>query len=231
MFSLLAARARKNHSKNYFNTVMSDSPLGYWRLGEASGTVATDSGTGSNSGTYTSCTQGTSSLIANNFGNLAVSGNGTSSQIVLGAVSALYGLNRNCTIELWSKPASITGGFGLWSAGYQGIGFRQNNSNLELLSDYSVSLHTFTAGLSIGATFHIVLTIDGAGLCTVYVNGTSVGTYSTSTTFIGAYARIGADGRDSTTVANFFSGSLDEVAVYTSALSSARVSAHYTAGV
>lgn len=230
MFPVLMARSRKNHSKNYYNTIIADSPYGYWRLGESTGTTASDSGSGNNPGTYVSCTQGAASLIANNFGNLAVSGDGTTSEITVGAVSALYGLNRSCSIEAWVKPSSVTGVYGIWSAGYQGICIRRNNADIEFLSDYSVSLNTFTVGMVSGTIYHVVFTIDASGLCTLYINGSSVGTYSTSNTFVGAYVRIGADGSNSSTVGNFLDGTIDEVAVYNSTLTPTQVSAHYTAG-
>lgn len=230
MFLPLLVRARKNHSKNYYNTVIADSPLGYWRLGESSGSTASDSGSGNNAGTYVSCTQGAATIVANNGGNLAVSGNGTSSQITVGAISSLYSLSRNCTIEAWIKPSTVSGTFGMWSAGLSGICIRRNNADIEFLSDYSASLHTFTVGMVAGNIYHIVFTIDSSGNTILYVNANSVGTFTTSTNFTGAYVRIGADGRDSTTVGNYLDGTIDEVAVYTTALSSARVSAHYTNG-
>lgn len=230
MLSLLAARARKNHSLNYYNVVHADSPLGYWRLGETSGTTSVDSGSGGNAGTYVSCTLGAASLIQNNAGNLAVNMNGTSSQVTVGAVAALYGLSRNCSIEAWIKPSAVASTYGIWSAGLAGICVRQNGTNLELLSDYSASIHTFTANFVANTIYHVVLTINGSGACTAYVNGISIGTFTTTTNFTGAYVRIGADGRDSTTVSSFFSGILDEVAVYNTALTSTQVNSHYLAG-
>jgi hypothetical protein len=215
----------------YSSVILADAPLGYWRLGETTGSTASDSSGNNYTGTYVSCTQGSASLILNNAGNLSVSGNGTSSQITVGAISALYNLNNNCSIELWYKPADNTGTYGLWSAGYQGIGIRQNAANIELLSDYSVSLHTFTVGFVAGTVYHIVLTISSSNVCTLYINGTSVGTYTKSATFSGAYVRIGADGQDSTTVTNWFNGTIDEVAVYQSALTSTQITNHYNAGI
>lgn len=217
-------------SSTYFAAVTADSPLGYWRLGEATGTTAADSGSGNHPATYVACTQGGAALVTHGGGNLACYGDGATSHIDVGAVAALYGLSRNCSIEAWVKPASVAGIYGIWSAGYQGIGFRMNNGNVELLADYSVSLHTFTVGMTANAIYHVVLTISSAGLCTLYINGASVGTYSASYSFIGDFARIGADGKGTSTVGTFLSGGIDEVAVYTTALTATRVLAHYNAG-
>lgn len=214
----------------YSGVVLADAPIGYWRLGEGSGSTAADSGSGNHPASYVNCTQGVAALITTGGGNLACYGNGSSSHIDVGAVSALYGLSRNCSIEAWVKPASVAGIYGIWSAGYQGICIRMNNGNIELLSDYSASLKTFTVGMTASSIYHVVLTISSTGLCTLYVNGASVGTYSASTSFVGSFARIGADGSNSGTIGSFLSGGIDEVAIYNTELSATRVLAHYNAG-
>lgn len=215
----------------YRAIILADSPYGYWRLGETSGTTAGDLGSGANPGTYVSCTLGAASLIANNAGNLSVSGNGTSSQITVGAVATLYGLNRNFSIEAWIKPASISGTYGIWSSGLNGFCFRQNGSGIEILKDYSVSIRIIATALVVGNIYHTLITVDSSGNYIFYLNGASFATGTFSTTFSGGYVRIGADGSNSTTVENFLGGSLDEVAVYNNVLSPSRVLAHYNAGI
>lgn len=231
--AMLRAAAGGVTSALYKDAVMSDGPLAYWRLGESSGATAADSSGHGYAATYANCIQGAPSLVSNSSGDLSVSGNGTNSQITVGAVASLYGLNRSAAIEAWIKPSSVSSGFlsGIWSAGVGGICIRQNGSGIEVLKDYSASLGVIAVGLSAGVKAHIVFVIDSAGLITVYSNGVAKGTINaSSTTFAGSYVRIGADGRDSTIVGTFLSGSIDEVAVYAAPLSAARVLAHYNAG-
>lgn len=216
---------------SYYDTVIADTPLGYWRLGETTGSVAADSSGNGYNGTYVSCTQGAASLVNNSGGDLAVSGNGTSSQITVGAISSLYNLSRSFTLEAWIKPSSTSGIYGIWSAGYLGFCMRQNAAGIELLSDYSVSLGTINCSFVTGTRYHIVLAVDASGNFTLYLNGVSFATGSIAAyTYSGSYVRIGADGSNATTVDNFFGGSIDEVAVYNYVLNASRVAAHYSAG-
>lgn len=233
--SLLLARAAKNHRSSgtlYSSVIMADTPLGYWRLGET-GSTAADSSTNGFNGSYVSCTQGVSSLITHNGGNLAVQGNGSSSQITVGAVATLYNLSRSFSIEAWIKPNSVASGLlsGIWSAGYLGFCFRRNGTSLELLRDYSSSLGTVAAGLTAGVRYHVGVEVSATGTATIYVNGSSVGTINVSGyTYSGSYVRLGADGSSSTVVGTFLDGVLDEVAAYNYALGATKWSAHYAAG-
>ncbi len=74
---------------------------------------------------------------------------------------------------------------------------------------------------------YLVLTKAGTTL-TLYVNGTAVasatvtGTVNTSTNIL-AIGRLGSSNSE------YFNGSVDEVAVYASALSAGRIAAHYSA--
>ena len=222
--------------KSYAATVMEDAPLGYWRLGEPSGTVVADSSGNSYTGTAISCTRGAASLVNNNGGDLAISGDGTSSQITVGAASALYNLNRNCTIEAWCKPIySATGqSSGIWSAGLGGICIRANFDSagvqIEWLKDYTVSYRAFGTNLPNNTRFHLMFAINSSGVRSLYINGALFDTASPGATFAGQYVRIGADGRDASTVGTFLHGTLDEVAVYGTALSAARAATHFAAG-
>lgn len=239
---LLMARARINRvpppvSTAYRDAVLADIPLGYWRLGEASGSIAADSSGNAHDANYVSCSQGASSLVNNNDGDLAVSGDGSTSQITVGAVAALYGLSRNCTIEAWLKPnfTAIGQASGIWSSGLGGIALRcvynASGVQIEWLKDYTTSYHTWSTNIPNNTRFHVALVIDAAGTGNLYLNGTPFGSASPAASFNGSYVRIGADGRDASVVGSFLFGAIDEVAVYSTALSAARVNAHYSAGV
>lgn len=74
---------------------------------------------------------------------------------------------------------------------------------------------------------HVVAVFPGAGNGTLYVNGSSVGTASLGVPPSGNY-RFGIGGNVGS-AGNQFQGALAECAVYTTALSAARVTAHFNA--
>lgn len=229
-----ATKYRASTPTLYSSVILGDGPLGYWRLGETSGSTAADSSGNGYNGTYVSCTQGVPSLISNNGGNLAASfAGGSTSEITVGAVAALYNLSRSFTLEWWMNPGAAASGtaYGIWSSGLSGFAARQNATSLEILADYSASLGTIAAGFAIGTRYYCVLTVDASGIATLYINGASVGTLNVSSTnFAGGYVRIGADGRDNGTWSTSFDGVLDEVAVYNKILTAAQILNHYNAG-
>ncbi len=226
-----ATKYRASTPTLYSSVILGDGPLGYWRLGETSGSTAADSSGNGYNGTYVSCTQGVPSLISNNGGNLAVSGDGSTSEVTVGAVAALYSLSRSFSFECWIKPASVSGDYGLWSTGYLGWCVRMVNGNLDFLSDYSVDIGQITTSFAAGSRYHVVCVMDASGIVTAYVNGAAVGTLDMSAyTYSGGYVRIGADGSNSTTVGNFMTGVMDEVAIYNKILTATQILNHYNAG-
>ena len=228
---LLAIKKRPIVSSLYSAVILGDNPLGYWRLGESSGSTAADSSGNGYNGTYVSCTQGAPSLINNNGGDLAVSGDGTSSQITVGAVPALYNLSRSFSFECWAKPASVSGRYGLWSTGYSGWCVCMSDGQLDFQWDYAGDVGQITTNFAANTRYHIVCVMDSTGVVTAYINGVSVGTVDMSGfTYSGRYVRIGADGRDSNTVDYFMTGELDEVAVYPCILTPTQITNHYNAG-
>src|SRR5207302_4164456 len=95
-------------------------------------------------------------------------------------------------------------------------------SDFKLNLRYSAADHKSNTALVAG-TWHHVCVVVAAGAATFYVDGVADGTAAAVLTF--TPERIGDDtGSDS------FKGWLDEVALYVSALSSARVLAHLGAG-
>ena len=85
------------------------------------------------------------------------------------------------------------------------------------------------SGLVTGTWYHVVATYDGTSI-RLYLDGTLVSTVG-STRSIPAHASPLRFGLSSAyTNADRYSGSLDEVAVYTTALSAQQVTSHYQAG-
>src|SRR3954447_1284389 len=86
------------------------------------------------------------------------------------------------------------------------------------------------ASYNYGKWHHMVATQGSDGM-KLYVDGVLVGTNpQTQAQDYTGYWRIGGDTTWGGNSANYFAGSIDEVAVYSSALSSADVVSHYKAG-
>jgi len=148
-------------------------------------------------------------------------------------------LSGEITLEVWAKP-----GTGLGSS--QAIihkGGKTSPSNyqyrLGLTADNHWSGTVYVGAQSIvvtdpgipsaGRWDHLVLTRSGNTL-TLYVNGVSVATAPV----VGALNTgngILAFGRRGTDSADYFTGSIDEVAIYNRALTTSQILAHYSAAM
>jgi hypothetical protein len=78
----------------------------------------------------------------------------------------------------------------------------------------------------------VVGTYDSTGtLATLYVNGTSNGTPGTVTLSKNTTRALGIGATDTGgTWAQFFTGTIDDVALYNTALTAAQIQLHYTSG-
>jgi hypothetical protein len=147
------------------------------------------------------------------------------------------------SIELWFRS---TQGLGTGSQWWEGAGLvdadlpgQQNDFGLSLRADGRVvggvggasdtSVVSAVGGYNDGAWHHAVLTRTRAsGALALYVDGLAAGTATGSTVALDWPATL-VLGRVATT-SGFFAGSLDEVAVYSTALSSTTAAAHSAAG-
>lgn len=216
----------------YEVAVMADSPVAYWRLGEASGTTAIDS-RGSNNGTYVaSPTLGVAGASPTD-ADTAVAFNG-STQYITVPDSAALDLGDVFSIECWFTRNVNDAQHQIMDKGATGgVGYTvliASNNQLRLArSDSGVVIAEATSSpWTEGAWHHIVITKNGATTF-IYVDGVDdthvgVGTNATITDTsdqltIGVWASIGG----------YWSGLLDEIALYTTVLTAGRVLAHYNA--
>lgn len=214
---------------SYRAEVLTDLPVSYWRLGETSGTIAGDE-TVANPGQYSAATLGVPGLLASTT-NVAAGFNGRSSEVRAGQTGTLD-ITAALTVEAWIKPTSIP------STGvYRSIVTKTNAYALEF-SGPQVELWFSQAGQNVrvrapagaivaGTTYHVVGTYDGSAL-RLYINGAQVATTARSGPIDTAISslRIGSwDG-----VSEWFAGTIDEPALYRTALSASRIAAHYNAG-
>jgi hypothetical protein len=220
---------------DYAAVVLSDNPILYFRLDERTGN-AINLGTAEVAGTYgNAVVRGVSGLLSSS-SNAAVSYPGDSNKNALVTVAANPNIqpDSEVSVECWVR-ASPWRDMRLVSYGDD----LQAPFEVWVLQslDGRVDFYIGGAGAELGGattmlsdtTYHLVGTYDGLAL-RVYVNGEPDGTVS-------AAGKITYDGINGLGMGGGFTGSppslsgvLDEVAVYSHALTADRVRAHYLAG-
>jgi hypothetical protein len=222
---------RGGGSSPYSNAVLSDGPSGYWRLGEKSGTTANDA-SGGDTGTYKNgALLGQPSLLPADSANTAVRFDGTNDLVAIPSSSALSPATK-VSVEAWIKPGALptTGNFASVASKPESYSIQFNGPRLEftiMQSKVRRRLQAPAGAIAVGQAYHVLGTYDGTTQ-RLYVNGTEVAsapltgaiTTNTNALDIGSWSEGTED----------LNGTIDDVAVYTSALSAARVNAHYEAG-
>ncbi len=220
--------------------VLADSPYLLWRLQEKTGTTAADTSGKGHAGTFSnSPVLGQASPITGEPTDVAF-GTGTNGYVTTTAAATN---STTFSVEAWVKTTSTAGGrligFGDSAAGTASTKaecqlYLAPNGKVELglNNTTKVAIASATA-VNNGAWHYVVGTYSPAAGAKLYVDGTlsASGTGATPTTFSG-YWRAGAEaltGWPANPTSNYLTGTIDEVAVYTTALSAARVSAHYAA--
>lgn len=226
----------------YSTEVLADTPYLYYRLGNASGSFTDSSGSARTATVTGSPTYSVTGAIAGD-ADKAVTFSG-SSQYGSWTTTASY--TGSWTVEFWVKFASFSaypGVAGAWaanSAGNYGLGLDVNtggnmdvNMPVAAFNGWRINTNTGTA-FTTGVWYHVVVTNDAtAKVVKVYKNAVQVGSDITYTTDSGLWNaskgfRIASSGGGN---AGLLNGTLDEVAVYQSALSASRISTHYSVGV
>lgn len=219
---------------NYQATVLADAPLGYWRLGEASGTVAADiSGNGFN-GIYTNCTLGTAGLLSGD-PNAAVTFNGITSVVDLGVTAGLN-ITGVATVEAIIKmigwPAANAQGAiyaRAYSGGYEDGFLVETDAGGTVHSlfiySYDGGTHSTTATISwaLGEAHHVVGQYTGSAW-KIFIDGVQVASTADVVGSVAStgHSSIGAEiGQP-----RFLNAVLDEVATYNTVLSAARILVH-----
>jgi hypothetical protein len=207
---------------SYSEQVIADGAVGYWRLGEASGTVAVDSTATPLNGTYVG-TPSLGEVGALSDGNTAVLFDGVD-DVVTNAAAELQVTAGPFSVEAWAKRVGSSSDAGIvgrneagsitWHVGAT-IFFYAGSTNISFAITDTTTYH------------HIVGTWDGttaANGVKLYVDGVlrSQGT-SASTVAATAALTIGD------AFATSFNGYIDEVALYSTVLTLAQIREHYKA--
>jgi hypothetical protein len=207
--------------------VLADNPLGYWRLGETSGVIASDSSGHGRNGTYVNGVG--LGLAGALYGdpNKAASFDGVNDNVQVPDDPALR-LNASWTIEFWARQISFANsfpgilgkgsahtphGYVIWADPLGDLWLERNNKDI-----------SSGAGALTSSFRYFVVTYDGSKI-RWYVDG--VLKTSSSANFPannGTQPLTIGEGNE------YGNNALDEVAIYGTALSAARIAAHYTAG-
>lgn len=222
---------------SYSSEVLADSPLAYWRLGESSGTTITDSSGNSRTGSYVgSPTLGVTGLLTGD-SNTAIQL--TAGVAKYGTIPSASWMNVSAlTVECWANITSgqnsgwgdplvahADGGTWAWLLN------RDNNSTSQYVFSVCASSGTSVSakGTAPATPRHFVGTWDGTTV-SLYINGSLVATATSPGTVLGGTSQNIDIGRYWGTTASIPGGVLDEVAIYGTVLSPARIAAHYAAG-
>jgi len=237
-------KAATNLDQAYTAAVTTDAPYAFYLLDDTSGANAADIAGNSRTGTYTSvATYLQAGGLPNNPG-YAVGLAANSGRMVGGGT----GLTDPTTfsVEMWFKTTTAAGGKligfensrNATSTSFDRELFMRTDGKLVYMGATSTSkLLVSTAALNNGAWHHVVVTSVPSGsqeTAVMYVDGAQVATGNTSkaaSSYTGWW-RVGfgklptGSGYPST---GNFTGSVDNVAIYTTQLSATRVAAHYNA--
>ena len=219
-------------SGDYHAVILADGPIRYYRLGETSGTVATDLGSQAQNGTlHGGITLGQTSLLTSDPSNTSELFNGSSGYISVpttGLPTGAAAISMECWINLGNSLPGNYGTMFCMGTNTSGQGWildinPSNQVEIGLRSVNSVASST----LATNTNYHVVGTFDGT-TARLYLNGILQASFTPSAPTVAygnAYIGTFLDG-----ASVFYQRTCDEVSVYSYALSQTQISTHYAAG-
>jgi hypothetical protein len=235
--SLANAPADQYTFVTYAATIAVDTPAIFWRLGESSGTTAVDASGFTHNGTYAAtgvALGGAGALVNDTDTAVTLDGVAGAIQETSGAGAPVGSSARS--VEVWFKTTTATAQplFNYGTSGLLSQFAVYLAGNQVQVKDGTDPVLSVTAGSSLadGAWHHLVVTYDGATSVAIYIDGAAVGSTQTTTGVLATVLDVtGLEvGRDNAATPVFFNGTLDEAAIYSGALTPARVAAHFAAG-
>lgn len=213
----------------YSDVVLADSPLLYWRLGEGSGTAASDSSGNGRDGTYVgSPSWEAGALAADSDQAVALSGSGQ-------YVSSSYALTQGSsyTFEAWVKRTNQSTTHTIIATDGSGapmLARMAASDQLDFHSQAGSSVSWASSGIGTGSWRHMVITFDNANdRAALWIDGAIVSDQSLAADFQATPGNFTAAAWSDMRFEPW-DGSLDEIAVYSGVLSGERIFKHYRAG-
>jgi len=223
--STLTLAVENANTTAYPAEVKTDNPVAYWRLEEASGGFEDSSGNANHgSPSVGGLTYGQTGEVGN-----AVLFDGATGQITV-ADSTTLDTGDVFTLEAWVNPAALPAGaktiFDKGAGSYR--------LEIDVLPFPHFALYKIGVGTPIvkssaviavdGVWRHIVVTKNGSTIA-AYQDGVDATSAVANQTIVDTALSLGIGGQ----AGLFYNGSLDEIAIYPTALTAARVQAHYLA--
>ncbi|MCX4471599.1 NEW3 domain-containing protein [Micromonospora sp. NBC_01655] len=218
---------------SYAAQVLADKPVGYWRLGEESGTSAEDSSGTGNRGAYTDAvTLGRPGALT---GDPDTAAELTGGHIAV-PDSASVSVSGSFTLEAWVNLNDVCGQYSVVEK-YDAPAY--NGYVLRVLPGGRINALTLGGAGQLASvegqtvvtpdTWHHVAAVYDGSTITVYLDGRLDGSAATKVnpTDGAGSLKLGARGDDAGTR---LAGLLDEVAVYDHALTADEVKRHYSVG-
>ena len=219
-------------SNAYRDAVLADNPLGYWRFEEPSGTIAANLGSAMSDGVYNAGITTEAPGLARSERALRCPGEpespvtftNTATGIPTVTLECLVSVtdpnNHGCLIKLGNQDRNGIG-FGLGGTSFDNVGL-----NLIVLYE-GVAWRVSSVSLTPG-THHVGAVIPDSGGAKIYLNGNLVAQLRSSSRY--SADSIGSIGGYSS-YSRYFTGVIDEVAIYAGELNAARFYAHYQASL
>ncbi len=222
----------------YRPAVKADGPTVQWPLDEAAGPSAADISGGNRPGTYSGGVTYRTASPVNAPDGVGVTFNGSTGNL---RTTTAVAAPSTYSAELWFRTTTTTGGrlvgFGNAATGLSSTYDRQvymlNTGQLNF-GTYSGGFTTITSAnrYNDGRWHQLVATQGSAGMV-LYVDGTAVAANAKTTNqAMTGYWRVGGDNLaawPNRPTSNYFAGSVDEVALWTTALTAGQVRTHFDA--
>lgn len=229
-------------SADYASSILNGRPIGYWRLGEPAGPTAFDASPNTLHGTYVgNVSLGFPGAIATD-ANSAAYFDGVSGYVDVGAHSELNQLAHDFTIEAWLKgkgpiastwliatPTREASGFGFSVPVDPKLGTNSPYDSVLRFTTFGIQDYDYPVEFAVGEWVHVAAVFDASNDVTFFINGQNVakilGDSPARTNLQPFHIGEAAEG------IFYFSGGIDEVAIYGRSLNAAEIREHYNASI
>lgn len=225
-----AGASQEASVSGYRAAVLTDMPIGYWRLGEKSGTTAHDE-VGAFPGSYTpTVVLGASGAIEGD-PDTAVTFDGREAAISIPGSALSFAGVVPFSVEAWAKPTILISNYHYVFSKEdgnprQGWGLFVNDTEVlfERIRDGNFDVIGMSSPLALNVWSHVVVTFDGTNAF-FYINGAQKPARQWTSPLLATASNLSIDSGG----AGGMVGSLDEIAIYSHAIPAERVVAHYNA--
>lgn len=224
---------------DYATTVLNDNPIGYWRLGETTGTIAFDASPNNLHGVYVGgASLGHPGGIPSD-SDTSTLFDGITGYVDVGAHSALNQLTNNFTVEAWVKGRGAIASTWFVGSVSTGWGFSRPpqdaycgcGPNDLRFTTFGIKDYDYAVGFTEDEWVHVAAVFDASNDVTFFVNGqeetTITGDFPARTNSLPL--TIARNPTEAVNGFSYFSGNIDEVAIYGRSLSAEEIREHYLA--